>query len=220
MFMIIVGAGEIGSSLIKIASRGSNDIVVIESNRDRADDISRSYDLDVYHTDATSADVLLEAGAERADALVATTSDDATNLMVMSLGREIGVPSLVSVVNNSTHTKLFRAQGANVMENPEEIVAEYLYNAIKRPKVKDFLSLSGEARVFRATISSDSPLIDKSLERAKNEKFIPDTTLIIAIERKGEVLVPSGSTEIKEGDGLTIFSQKWTTDETLKKITG
>jgi len=220
MFMIIVGAGEIGSSLIKIASRGSNDIVVIESNRDRAEDISRSYDLDVYNTDATSADVLLEAGAERADALVATTSDDATNLMVMSLGREIGVPSLVSVVNNSTHTKLFRAQGANVMENPEEIVAEYLYNAIKRPKVKDFLSLSGEARVFRATISSDSPLIDKSLERAKKEKFIPDTTLIIAIERKGEVLVPSGGTEIKEGDGLTIFSQKWTTDETLKKITG
>jgi len=220
MFMIIVGAGEIGSSLIKLASRGSNDIVVIESDRDRADSISRSFDLEVYHTDATSAEVLIEAGAERADALVATTSDDATNLMVVSLGREIGVPSLVSVVNNSTHTKLFRAQGANVMENPEEIVAEYLYNAIKRPKVKDFLSLSGEARVFRATISSDSPLIGESLEKAKTEKYIPDTTLIIAIERKGDVIVPSGSTVLQEGDGLTIFSQEWTTDETLKKITG
>ena len=218
--MIVVGAGEIGGSLIKLASKGSNNIVVIESDRETADKISRQFDLQILNTDATSAEVLKEAGADRADALVATTSDDATNLMVMSLGRELNIPSLVSVVNNSTHSKLFRAQGANVMENPEEIVAEYLYNAIKRPKVKDFLTLSGEARVFKATVSGDSPLIDKTLEQAKTEHALPESTLIIAIEREGGVLVPSGSTKIQEGDSLTIFSEEWASDEMLKKITG
>ena len=220
MYMIVVGAGEIGGSLIKLASKGSNNIVVIESDRETADKISRQFDLQILNTDATSAEVLKEAGADRADALVATTSDDATNLMVMSLGRELNIPSLVSVVNNSTHSKLFRAQGANVMENPEEIVAEYLYNAIKRPKVKDFLTLSGEARVFKATVSGDSPLIDKTLEQAKTEHALPESTLIIAIEREGGVLVPSGSTKIQEGDSLTIFSEEWASDEMLKKITG
>ncbi len=218
--MIIVGAGEIGSSLIKLASKGSNDIVVVESEHDRAEKVSRNYDLKIYNTDATSAQVLKEAGADRADALVATTSDDATNLMVMSLGKELGIPSLVSVVNNSTHSKLFRAQGVNVMENPEEIVAEYLYNAVKRPKVKDFLTLSGEARVFKATISKESALVGKTLEESKNQDLIPDTTLIIAIEREEDVLVPSGDTKLKEGDALTIFSEEWTTGEMLTKITG
>lgn len=220
MYMIVVGAGEIGSSLIKLASKGSNNIVVIESDRDRADQISRNYDLEVYVADATSAEMLQEAGADRADALVATTSDDATNLMVMSLGRELNIPSLVSVVNNSSHVNLFRTQGANVMENPEEIVAEYLYNAIKRPKIKDFIILSGEARIFKATVSPDSPLVDKSLQQAKQEQTLPDPTLIIAIERQGEVLVPSGDTVIEEGDSLTIFSEKWTSEEMLEKITG
>ena len=220
MYMIIVGAGEIGGSLIKLASRGTNDLVVIENDKEIADEISRKYDLEIFTTDATSAEALKEAGADRADALVATTSDDATNLMVMSLGRELGIPSLVSVVNNSDHEKLFRAQGANIMENPEEIVAEYLYNAIKRPKVKDFLTLSGEARVFKATVSSDSPIIDTTLEQAKKEGILPEPTLIIAIERHGETLVPSGSTTLQEGDALTIFSKEWTTDEMLSKITG
>ncbi|MFP4589731.1 MAG: potassium channel family protein [Candidatus Acetothermia bacterium] len=220
MYMIIVGVGEIGKSLIKLASKGSNDLVVIETDRDRAEDISRNFDLEVYNTDATSEQILKEAGADRADALVATTSDDATNLMVMSLGRELDIPSLVSVVNNSSHTKLFRAQGANIMENPEELVAEYLYNAIKRPKIKDFLTLSGEARVFKATVSSDSPIVDYTLEEAKKQGILPDTTLIIAIERKGETMVPSGATELQEGDSLTVFSKEWASDEMLRKITG
>ncbi len=220
MYMIIVGAGEIGASLIDLASRGANDLVVIESDKEKAEDISLNYDLEVYNTDATSQNVLKEAGADRADALVATTADDATNLMVMSLGRELDIPSLVSVVNNDSHTKLFRAQGVNVMEHPEEIVAEYLYNAVRRPKVKDFITLSGEARVFKATVSSDSSIIDTSLEQTKEEGLLPEDILIIAVERGGETLVPSGDTELQEGDSLTIFSKKWPTSETLDEITG
>lgn len=199
MYMIIVGAGETGASLIDLASRGANDLVVIESDREKAEDISMNYGLEIYNTDATSQEVLKEAGADRADALVATTSDDATNLMVMSLGRELNIPSLVSVVNNDSHTKLFRAQGVNVMEHPEQIVAEYLYNAVRRPKIKDFITLSGEARVFKATVSSDSSIVDTSLEQTKKEGFLPEDILIIAIERGGETLVPSGGTELQEG---------------------
>lgn len=220
MYMIIVGAGEIGASLVELASRGSNDIVVIESDREKAEDVSMKHDLEIYNTDATSQEVLKEAGADRADALVATTSDDATNLMVMSLGKELGIPSLVSVVNDDNHTKLFRAQGVNVMEHPEEIVAEHLYNAVRTPKIKDFITLSGESRVFKATVSRDSTIVDTTLEQAKEKGMLPEDILIIAIERGGETLVPSGDTELQEGDALTIFSKKWPTSEILDEITG
>ncbi len=220
MYMIIVGVGEIGRSLVEIASKGTNDLVVIEENREKAENISREYDLGIYTADAASQDVLLEAGADRADALVATTSDDATNLMVMTLGRELSVPSLVSVVNQSGHSKLFRAQGVNVMEHPEDLVAEHLYNAIQRPKIKDFIPLSGEARVFKATVSTDSSILDTTLEQAKKSRALPEGILIVAIEREGQTLVPSGSTKLEEGDSLTIFAKEFLSGETLSKITG
>ena len=220
MYMIIVGAGEIGASLVDLASKGSNDIVVIESDRKKAENISMKYDLEIYNTDATSLDVLREAGSDRADALVATTSDDATNLMVMALGRELDIPSLVSVVNDANHTKLFRAQGVNVMEHPEEIVAEYLYNAVRTPKIKDFITMSGEARIFKATVSSDSSLLDTSLEEAKKEGLLPDHLLVVAVERKGKTIVPSGDTVLQDGDSITVFSKTWPKTEMLNKITG
>ncbi|MBS3792952.1 TrkA family potassium uptake protein [Candidatus Bipolaricaulota bacterium] len=177
MYMVIVGIGEIGSSLVEIASKEANDLVVIEEDREKAENISREYDLEIYTADAASQEVLLESGADRADALIATTSDDATNLMVMTLGRELSVPSLVSVVNQSAHSKLFRAQGVNIMEHPEDLVAEHLYNAIQRPKIKDFIPLSGEARVFKATVSTDSSILDTTLEQAKKMGTFPKASL-------------------------------------------
>ncbi|MBS3813434.1 TrkA family potassium uptake protein, partial [Candidatus Bipolaricaulota bacterium] len=218
--MIIVGVGEIGRSLIDVASKEANDLVVIEKDRKKAENVSRQFDLDIYTADAASQDLLLEAGADRADALVATTSDDATNLMVMTLGRELSVPSLVSVVNQSAHSKLFRAQGVNVMEHPEDLIAEHLYNAIQRPKIKDFIPLSGEARVFKATVSTDSSILDTTLEQAKNSGILLEGMLIVAIERNEQTLVPSGGTKLKEGDALTIFAKEFLSEDVLSKITG
>lgn len=218
--MIIVGAGGIGWSLVEIATREGNNVVIIESDKEKADAISRKYDIMVLNTDANSAEVLQDAGAEKADALVATTSDDATNLMITSLGNELEIPSLVSVVNDKTHAELFRKLGANVMENPDEIVAEYLYNAVKRPKIRDFITLSGGAQVFKATVTERSPLLDKTLEKVGKSGHLPQSTLIIAIERGGELVIPTGKTEVKSGDLITVFSKQWASDEEVKKLTG
>ena len=219
MYIIIVGAGNIGSSLIDLATKDPNNVVAIEIDRKVATAISRKYDVEVINADGASAEVLMEAGANRADALVATTRDDATNLMVTSLGKEIGVPSLVSVVNNPKHSGLFRKMGTNVMQNPEEIVAEYLYNSVKRPEIQDFITLTGGARIFKLTVSQESPIANKSLREAGG-KILPESTLVIAIERSGELIVPSGDTVILKGDLLTIFSKEWTPSKTLEKITG
>ena len=219
MYIIIVGAGNIGSSLIDLATKDPNNVVAIEIDRKVATAISRKYDVEVINADGASAEVLMEAGANRADALVATTRDDATNLMVTSLGKEIGVPSLVSVVNNPKHSGLFRKMGTNVMQNPEEIVAEYLYNSVKRPEIQDFITLTGGARIFKLTVSQESPIANKSLREAGG-KTLPESTLVIAIERSGELIVPSGDTVILKGDLLTIFSKEWTPSKTLEKITG
>jgi trk system potassium uptake protein TrkA len=90
MYLIVVGAGGIGSALIEIALRDRHNVAVIERNPERAQAIARKYDLLVIQADAASVDTLREAGAERADALITTTSDDATNLMVIAAAQDSG----------------------------------------------------------------------------------------------------------------------------------
>ena len=220
MYMIIVGAGSIGASLIEIAVKEKNNVVVIDADSDRAREISNKYDITVLNGDATSAETLREAGSDRADALIATTSDDAVNLMVVSIAEGLDVQSIVSVVNDKEHAEFFRKLGANVMENPEEVVANHLYNAVKRPKVKDFTILSKGDQIFRLTVNEGSPLVGKTLADSSKRRVIPNTILLLAVERAGERAIPSEDTVIETEDVLTVFSLERASDELVDKLTG
>lgn len=220
MYMIIVGAGSIGTSLIDIAVKEKNNVVVVESNVDRAHEISNLYDITVINGDATSSETLREAGSDRADSLIVTTSDDAVNLMVVSIAKELKIPSIVSIVNKKEHAEFFRKLGANVMENPEEVVANHLYNAAKRPTVRDFTMLSQGDQIFRLTVNKTSPLVGRTLAESSRKGILPPTILIMAIERDGKREIPTGDSVIQAGDVLTVFSLARASDELVETLTG
>ena len=220
MFIIIVGAGSIGSSLIDIATKEKNNVVVIEANGDRAKELSNKYDITVLNGDATSAETLREAGSERADALIATTSDDAINLMVVSIAERLKIPSIVSVVNDKDHAEFFRKLGANILENPEDVVANHLYTAVKRPKVKDFTILSQGDQIFRLVVNEGSPLVGRSLADSASRGTIPTGLLVIAIEHDGKKEIPAPETVITTNEVLTFFSLERTSDDLIEKLTG
>ncbi len=220
MYMIIVGAGSIGTSLIDIAVAEKNNVVVIDANVDRGSKISDRYDITVLSGNATSSDTLREAGSDRADALIVTTSDDAVNLMVVSIAAELGVASIVSIVNDKDHAEFFRKLGANVMENPEEVVAYHLYNAVKRPNVQDFTMLPQGAQIFRFTVSGESPLVDRSIAESRQRDRIPESMRVVAITRDGAPSIPADDTVILENDVLTVFTLDRATDEVIEKLIG
>ena len=220
MYMIIVGAGSIGTSLIDIAVKEKNNVVVVEANPERAKDISGKYDVTVLNSNATSAETLREAGSERADALIATTSDDAVNLMVVSIAEGLEIPAIVSVVNDKEHADFFRKLGANVLENPEEVVANHLYNTAKRPKFEDFAVLSSGAQIFRLTVGKGSPLAGKKLATSVQRNLLPSALSVVVVERGEEHEIPTGDTMIKIGDVLTFFSADRVSDELIDKLVG
>ncbi len=221
MYIIIVGAGAIGSHLIDTAvSEKKNQMVVIEIDKDRAGCISGKYDITVLNADATKEETLIEAGAERADALITTTKDDSRNLMITHIAQKLEIPQIISTVNQSEHSELFRSQGISVLEAPKKILANQLYGMIKHPKVKDVITLAQESETFSITVEKTSPLMDKPLSHIK-KKIIPPTVLIVAIERDGERWVPQDSEiVIEKGDILTFFSLKQTKASLIEKITG
>lgn len=122
MYIIVVGAGDIGSQVIQLLTKSANEIVVIETDPDVADQVSRDYDCLVLNADATAKDTLVDAGSEKADAIITTTDRDPTNIMVMLLADELDIESKVSVVQDPDNMELFRRIGVNVLENPQRLI--------------------------------------------------------------------------------------------------
>lgn len=202
MFIIVVGAGGIGQTLARTCLEEGHDVLVIDRDDQRCEEVTRQMDCVAVQGDATMRTVLEEAEVERADAVVTTTSQDAVNLMVIAHARDLGVPSLVSVVNEPSAGPMFRRYGANVVGDPDLLAADVLYRAIRRPHVGDFMSLGEGTEIFKVSLSRQSPLAGRTLKQAR----LPGETLIVAIEREGNVLVPHGGTVLKAGDGVTVLA--------------
>ncbi|MFD1598804.1 potassium channel family protein [Halobellus rarus] len=208
MYIIIVGAGDIGTPLIEISTRAGNEIVVIERDTQRADAVASEYDCLVLNADATTKETLGEAGAERADAIISTTDQDATNVMVCLLAQEFEIPVITSVVHSAEHMNLFRQIGVNTIENPQQLIAGHLYRAVARPAIVDYMRIGEEAEVFEITVTEDAPIAGKTLTEAGEEGILSDDVLIVAIGRDSEdkPLTPRGNTRIKADDLLTVYS--------------
>ncbi len=208
MYLIIVGAGDIGTPLIDIATQSGNEVVVIEWDEDRADAVASEYDCLVLNADATTLETFEEAGADRADAIISTAEHDATNVMTSLLADEFGIPHVLSVVHNTDHRNLFRRIGVHTMENPEDLIADHLYRSVRRPAIKDFLRIGEEAEVFEITVTDDADLAGMTIREAAGEDLIPADVLIVAIEREESErpITPGGDTELRSGDLVTVYS--------------
>ncbi len=75
----------------------------------------------------------------------------------------------------------------------------------ERPSVTDFLDLSGKAEVVELTVPDDAPITGRTLHDANEEALIEEDTLVVALERDGEVITPRGETTIEAGDVVTVF---------------
>jgi len=207
MYLIVVGAGDIGMPLIDIATRSGNEVVVVERDNARADQVASEYDCLVLNADATVKETLADAGAAQADAIISTTDQDATNVMVCLLANELEIPTVVSVVHNPAHMGLFEQIGVNTMENPQQLIAEYLYRSVARPAIVDYMRIGEDAEVFEITVTENAPVAGRTLQEAASDDLIPDDVLLVAVERNDEPpITPRGNTRIEAGDLVTVYS--------------
>lgn len=213
MYIVIVGAGSIGTPLIEIATRGGNEVVVVERDEEKAERAAADFDCLVLNDDATTKETLEDAGADRADALISTTDQDATNIMVCLLAEELAVPAIVTVVHNPEHMGIFRRIGVNTMENPQRLIAEYLYRSVKRPSIVDYMRVGDDAEVFEITVTENAPVVGRTIGGLAEEGHLDDL-LVVAIERDDDdPMRARGDTVIRSGDLLTVFSESGATPE-------
>jgi trk system potassium uptake protein TrkA len=220
MYVIVVGAGTLGSRLVDLLLQDGHDVVVIESDEKVAKEASERFDAMVLHAHIAHEEIMEEAGAEKADTMVATTDDDSANLMAMFLGVEKEVETLVSVVNVSQHRKLFERLGVRIFTDPEIIVARHLFNLVRDPRVEELFSVPKGAVAFRITLGDESPIAGKTPAEAREAEVLPKGLVVASVTRGEEALIPSGGTRLEAEDQLIVFSRAPLDKATIKVFTG
>jgi len=217
MYIVIVGAGGIGRRLTQIALKDDrHNVIVIDKDQANCEEIARKYDAIAINADATQEETLDESEVKKADVLVATTNDDATNLLVVSLAKNKGVKHLVSVVNQEESKPLYMEKGVKMVKSPDIVMAENLYKSIKHPTIEEYMNVGVYAEIFRLPISEESNLSGKTIKKIG----LPKKSLIVAIERDHKFLIPTEDVELFSGDKVTVLAHKDQVDKVAKLFSG
>lgn len=217
MRLIVVGGGRVGLALLEQATGEAEKVTLIEIDPIRVERARRRFGhVRVVEGDATDENVLKEAGVPDVDALVTATPDDPTNLMVCALAKRLGVVNVVSRVSEGEAESLFAEVGAVPIKNPSHLTAEYLYHTFEVPGVRTFMPVGEDAEVVTLVLSPKSPLVGTAVK----EGHFPGGALLIAINRRGRVVVPTGDTVLSAGDVLTLVTPTHMLDLLVGRLMG
>ena len=116
--------------------------------------------------------------------------------------------------------ELFGDLGVNIVESPHELNGQYLYQAVQRPAIQDFMRVGGGGEIFELTVDEGAPIAGLSLTDADADGLLPEETVIVAIVRGDELYIPRGESAIRAGDTVTIFAKDGASDRITDTFTG
>ncbi len=211
MKIIIAGAYEIGSHLAKLLSRNNQDIVLIDDDEERLNNISSDYDLLTMHASPTSLKALKEAGAANADLYIAVTPDENMNMNSCVMAKAVGAKKTVAKVNNYEFvepemSKFYSKLGIDSLIYPENLAAYDIVNGLKMSWVRQRWDVHGGALVMLGIKLRETCEI---LNQPLKDLCKPDTPYyIVAVKRGGETIIPRGNDELKTFDLVYFMTTK------------
>lgn len=206
MKIVIAGAGEVGTHLAKMLSQENQDIILMDSDVNRINQVGSRMDILTYVGDPTSLTDLREAGISGANLFVSVTPDEATNITSSILASNLGAKHTIARINNYEYLlprnkELFNEIGIDSMIYPEMLAAEELVSGIRWPWMRQYWDLLGGAfSLIGVKVRENAPIVNKQLlQLLSNEKKMYH---IVAIKRQNQTYIPGGMDRIEAGDIL------------------
>jgi len=203
--VVIIGGGNIGLAVAQKLEERTDRIraKIIERNLEvaekAADALERTI---VLHGDGLDLELLEEAHIKKADAVLAVTQDDKTNLLVSARAKAMGCPMAIALVNDPTLGSLMDPLAIDAIINPRTTTVSSILRHVRHGGVRAVYSIGdAEAEVIEAQVMATAPIAD---QRIRDIEF-PEGALVGAIMKGTEVIRPTASTRIEEGDVIAIF---------------
>jgi trk system potassium uptake protein TrkA len=199
----IVGGGAVGLAVARHLEDANWEIKVIEQRRARCDEISPVLRGLVFEGDGADLDLLESERVGEDPVLVAVTSNDEKNLLVSLLARHLGVPRILTRVDQHVNERLFEKVGVDVVLSGRAAAIQSVVSSIEQARADLLAEVEhGDAEVLELEVPEDvSPTPLRSL---KSDLF----AIIGAILRGGRVIIPRGSDHVQAGDRLLVFCKR------------
>ncbi len=205
MNIIIVGDGKVGRTLTEYLSNEGYDVTVIDKNPKVVESVVNLYDVKGVCGNGANYEALIEAGAEKADLLIAATSSDEVNVLSCLMAKKIGTTNTIARVRNPEYAKqlvfLREELGLSMIVNPEFEAARDIARVLRFPSAIKLETFSkGRVDLAEIRIPENGHLAGKKLSELY--KVCREKILICAVQRGDEVVIPDGNFVIEPGDHI------------------
>jgi trk system potassium uptake protein TrkA len=225
MKIIIAGAGEVGYHLAKLLSYESQDITLIDCDKENLTYADTHLDIRIIKGDATSINVLKDARVATADLVITVTSSETTNITICVLAKQLGCKRTIARISNTEFIDnqeelRFKDLGIDELISPEKLAAAEIKLLLDQSAFNDSYEFEdGALTMVGTTLQRTAPFVGKSVKEAAN--IFPELHFVpIAIQRYGTqyTLIPRGDTLFKEGDQVYFITSKGGVEELYKLI--
>ncbi len=222
MKIIILGAGQVGSSVAANLASEANDITVVDVNNELLHDLQDRLDIRTVSGMASYPEVLRQAGAEDADMILAVTNSDEVNMIACQVAHSMfRTPTKIARVRSAeylAYKDLFTDDSIpiDVMISPEQILTDYVQRLIAQPGALQVLEFAdGLVQLVAVKAYYGGPLVGHELKDLRDH--MPNVeTRVAAIFRRGTAIAPEGDTVIEADDEVFFIAAK----ENIRRVMG
>lgn len=210
MKIIIIGSGKVGYTLAENLVKEKFDVIVIDKNHYALERIENNLDVMCIKGNGVSTGILLEAGVDTADLLIAVTESDEINMVCCLTAKKLGVLKTIARIRDPEYAaelSILKEQlGLNLVINPEQAAAEEIANSISFSSAINIESFAkGMVKMIDLKATADMNIVGKTIQKIDRETN--SSVLIGVIVRAGKVIVPKGDFIIENNDDMYIIGK-------------
>lgn len=198
MYIIIGGGGDVGYYVARNLLDQGHEVLLLEKENERFLALSDELGQSVFKGDACEARIMDEAGARRADAVIAVTGEDEDNLVICQMAKKrFNVKLTIARLNNPKHEELFQKLGIDVTVSPTRTILSLIASELPGSRFVQLMTLTRAGlEILEMIIPPLSPVIGKTLGQVN----LPRRCTLALIIRGDESIFPDSETVLQEGD--------------------
>lgn len=217
MNIIIVGGGNVGYHLAERLSE-KNYVVLIEKEPEISKELAKQMNVLVIQGDGCDPNLLKQAGIKKADVLAAVTGSDEDNLVICQIAKDLyNVKRTVAKVNNPKNEKIFTKLGVDIAIDSTSIIAKVIEDEVSWENfVNLFTFKKGKLSILRVDLPENSPVLNTPIRDIR----LPEDSVLVAVIRGEEILIPKGNFILKEKDEVIAVTKVENESILLKTLIG
>lgn len=200
----VVGGGEVGYYLIKLLIKTKFNLTLIERDKKRSEFLAQELPgVLVLNGDGTDVNLMNEENIGALDALIAVTDSDEKNLLCSLMAKKLGTKKVIARTDRPDYAELFEMVGVDIALSPIQATVNEVLKFTMGTSIQSLVTVEGERGKFIELIAKQgSKIINKKLKDAK----FPRGSIVSAIVRGKDVVIPGGEYMLLPGDKVVVFA--------------